>query len=82
MREEIVRRLDTASLPTAGTQRILSRRGGQQVCDCCDELCGDREIYYEIALERDGGVFALAMHRACLEIWMEESLNREASSPP
>jgi len=79
LREEIARRLDTSSLPLAGQQKIFGGRGENQICDCCDRPIGVSDVLYEVELERATGTMLLAMHRACFNIWMDESRARRCT---
>jgi len=80
LREEIAQRLDTASLPLAGHQKLFGGQGANQVCDCCDACIGADEIIYEVEIESACGRMLLAMHRPCFDIWVEESRARSEPS--
>lgn len=80
LREEIAQRLDTASLPMAGYQRIFGGMGSNEVCDCCDRPVGSSEVLYEVEIETAAGPLVLSMHRSCFDLWVDELRDREG--PP
>jgi hypothetical protein len=77
LREEIAQRLDTASLPLAGYQRIFGGMGSNEVCDCCDRFVASSEALCEVEVETATGPKVLFMHLSCFDLWVEESRARE-----
>lgn len=76
IRQEIVRRLDTLSLPLANRPKIFGGHGDNQLCDCCGAPIDRSDVLYETELEQGSERIVLSMHRWCFDIWMKESLAR------
>jgi hypothetical protein len=76
IRQEIVRRLDSLSLPLANRPKIFGGYGDNQLCDCCEAPIEGSEVLYETEMEQESERVTLSMHRWCFDIWMEESLAR------
>jgi hypothetical protein len=73
-------RLIKQVLPSNAPWRCLGEYAGGGLCDGCGERITSAQASYAVDFIRDAAVPSGRLHRACFEIWQQESLASPGSS--